>query len=77
MARYARDELGYRGTLVLEQQSRSTWENIAFAIPLVREVDRIKIVSVPPHADKARRSLPAPGSRAGGPSGSRRGILNR
>lgn len=57
MARYAREQLGYRGTLVLEEQSRSTWENIAYALPLVREVDRIKIVSIPQHAEQARRYL--------------------
>ncbi|GAB2637485.1 hypothetical protein GCM10027088_11680 [Nocardia goodfellowii] len=57
MAEYARDRCGYRGTLVLEEQSRSTWENIAFAIPLLDDVDRIKIVSLPLHAEKARRYL--------------------
>ncbi|MFD3745226.1 YdcF family protein [Nocardia sp. NPDC058633] len=57
MARYAREGCGYDGELVLEQASRSTWENIAFAIPLLRDVDRIKIVSLPTHAETARHYL--------------------
>ncbi|MFC9898241.1 YdcF family protein [Nocardia sp. NPDC127579] len=56
MARYARSR-GYRGALVLEDQSRSTWENIAFTIPLLHGVERVKIVSVPLHAERARRLL--------------------
>ncbi len=57
MARYARETGGYHGELVLEESSRSTWENIAFAIPFLRDVDRIKIVSLPTHAETARRYL--------------------
>ncbi|MFI9402395.1 YdcF family protein [Nocardia sp. NPDC052316] len=57
MARYATEVCGYRGELVLEESSRSTWENIAFAIPFLEDVDRIKIVSLPFHAEKARRYL--------------------
>ncbi|MFC4372781.1 YdcF family protein [Nocardia halotolerans] len=57
MARYARQARGYAGALVLEEQSRSTWENIAFAIPFLRDVERIKIVSLPTHAATARRYL--------------------
>ncbi|MEU4596577.1 YdcF family protein [Nocardia sp. NPDC023988] len=56
LARYAR-ERGYTGELVLEENSRSTWENIAFALPLLKDVDRIKIVSLPTHAAVARRYL--------------------
>ncbi|MEU8900859.1 YdcF family protein [Nocardia sp. NPDC048505] len=56
LADYAR-ERGYRGVPLLEEQSRNTWENIAFAIPLIQDADRIKIVSVPLHAAKARRYL--------------------
>ncbi|MFD3701835.1 YdcF family protein [Nocardia sp. NPDC058658] len=57
MARYARETCGYVGELVLEESSRSTWENIAFAIPFLKDVDRIKIVSLPTHAEKARQYL--------------------
>lgn len=56
LARYAR-ERGYTRELVLEENSRSTWENIAFALPFLKDVDRIKIVSLPTHAAVARRYL--------------------
>ncbi|MFC4128023.1 YdcF family protein [Nocardia rhizosphaerae] len=56
MADYARGR-GYLGELVREEASRSTWENIAFAIPYLRDVDRIKIVSLPTHAAAARGYL--------------------
>ena len=57
MARYAREELGYTGPLVTETQSRSTWENIHNAIPLIEAADHIKIVSNFWHTPKARRYL--------------------
>ncbi|WP_280345379.1 YdcF family protein [Nocardia neocaledoniensis] len=57
MADYATRERGYRGELVCEDASRSTWENIAFAIPFLKDVDRIKIVSLPTHAATARAYL--------------------
>ncbi|WP_458689677.1 YdcF family protein [Nocardia tengchongensis] len=57
MADYATGARGYRGTLVIEQQSRTTWENVAFAIPYLEDVDRIKIVSLPFHAERARHYL--------------------
>jgi DUF218 domain len=57
MARYAREECGYTGPLVTETQSRSTWENIQNAIPLIEAADRIKIVSNFWHTPKARRYL--------------------
>ncbi|WP_200862860.1 YdcF family protein [Amycolatopsis orientalis] len=56
MARYAR-ERGYRGPLALETESRSTWENVLRAVPLIEDADRIKIVSNSLHAEKARHYL--------------------
>lgn len=56
MASYAR-ELGFAGQIVVESKSRSTWENIEYAIPLVASADRIKIVSNSLHAEKARLYL--------------------
>jgi len=46
--------LGYDGPLVLEEESRTTWENVARVLPLVEDADRITIVSQPAHALKAR-----------------------
>lgn len=57
MAEYARDSLGYPGRLVLEAESRTTRENIRNAIPLIEDADRIKIVSDPLHAARARNYL--------------------
>lgn len=57
MATYAHAVRGYDGELVLEQDSRCTWENVVNVIPLVEDVDRIKIVSDPMHALKARAYL--------------------
>jgi uncharacterized SAM-binding protein YcdF (DUF218 family) len=57
MARYAREERGYTGPLVTETQSRSTWENIQNAIPLIEAADHITIVSNFWHTPKARRYL--------------------
>jgi hypothetical protein len=57
MGRYAQRSCGYQGQIVLEHESRSTWENIQNAVPLIQDVDRIKIVSHPMHAYKARAYL--------------------
>lgn len=57
MERFAREELEYTGRIVLEPDSRSTWENIQNAIPLIEHADRIKVVSNSPHAEVAREYL--------------------
>jgi hypothetical protein len=54
MADYAKSVLGFDGTVLLEDQSATTWENISNVIPLLENVDRIKIASQPAHALKAR-----------------------
>lgn len=54
MADYAKSVLGFDGTVLLEDRSGTTWENITNVIPLLEDVDRIKIVSQPAHALKAR-----------------------
>lgn len=57
MERFAHEELEYTGRILVEPKSRSTWENIENAIPLIEHVDRIKIVSNSPHAEVAREYL--------------------
>jgi hypothetical protein len=57
MAAYAVGRLGWSGPVVLEEESRTTRENVTNAIPLIEDVDRIKIVSNPLHAEKARLYL--------------------
>ena len=54
MACYARESCGYAGELIIEAGSRSTWENVQNAIPMIEDADRIKIVSNSLHAEKAR-----------------------
>ncbi|WP_427917394.1 YdcF family protein [Streptomyces sp. cg40] len=57
MADYARSVLGFDGTMLLEEESTTTWENITNVIPLLEDANRIKIVSQPAHALKAREYL--------------------
>nr|WP_209372552.1 YdcF family protein [Brevibacterium renqingii] len=61
LERYAREELGYTGRVLLETDSATTWENIAEAVPLIDEVLRpdstISIASNSHHAEKARDHL--------------------
>jgi DUF218 domain-containing protein len=54
MACYARESCGYAGELITEVGSRSTWENVQHAVPLIEHADRIKIVSNSLHAERAR-----------------------
>lgn len=57
MADYAKSVLAFDGTVHLEDRSGTTWENITNVIPLLEDVDRIKIASQPAHALKARAYL--------------------
>ncbi|MFC7304169.1 YdcF family protein [Streptomyces monticola] len=57
MADYATSVLTFDGTVLLEDRSATTWENIRNVIPLLEDVDRIKIASQPAHALKARAYL--------------------
>ncbi|MFD8097419.1 YdcF family protein [Streptomyces malaysiensis] len=57
MADYAKSVLEYDGRGLLEDQSATTWENIMNVIPLLEDVDCIKISSQPAHALKARAYL--------------------
>jgi hypothetical protein len=57
MAAYARAVCGYRGPLVVDGASRSTWQNVANVVPLIEDAGRIKIVSHSLHAEKAREYL--------------------
>jgi DUF218 domain len=57
MAHYARQSCGYAGELITDAGSRSTWENVRNAIPMIEHADRIKIVSNSLHAERARLYL--------------------
>ncbi|NEB73677.1 YdcF family protein [Streptomyces sp. SID14478] len=57
MADYAQSVSAFEGTVLLEDRSATTWENITNVIPLIEDVDRIKIASQPAHALKARAYL--------------------
>ncbi|WP_307366901.1 YdcF family protein [Microbacterium sp. W4I4] len=57
MQRYARDELHHTGRIILDTTSRSTWENIAHAIPHIEHATTVKIVSNAPHAELGRQIL--------------------
>jgi uncharacterized SAM-binding protein YcdF (DUF218 family) len=57
MADYAKSVLAFDGPVLLEDKSTTTWENITNVIPLLEDVDRIKIASQPAHALKARAYL--------------------
>jgi uncharacterized SAM-binding protein YcdF (DUF218 family) len=57
LARYAVAERGFAGKVLLEEQSRSTWQNVENVIPLIEHAEQIKFVSNPLHAQKARLYL--------------------
>jgi hypothetical protein len=56
MARYAA-ERGFAGPVRLDEHSRTTWENVQNVLPMIEDVDQIKIVSNPLHGQKARLYL--------------------
>lgn len=58
MGRYAMQACAVREDRVfLEEQSRSTWQNISNAVPLMEDADQIKIVSNSIHALRGRQYL--------------------
>ncbi|MEU4279589.1 YdcF family protein [Streptomyces tanashiensis] len=57
MAAYARSALHFEGRILIEDQSRTTWENITNVVPLLEDAQRIAIASQPAHALKARAYL--------------------
>jgi uncharacterized SAM-binding protein YcdF (DUF218 family) len=58
MAGYARDALGVPAErIMLETAASTTWENIAFTLPLLESAGTIAIASDPLHASRGRRYL--------------------
>jgi uncharacterized SAM-binding protein YcdF (DUF218 family) len=57
LARHFRETLGWRGTIIEETASRSTWNNVANVLPLLDEAAWIMVVSNSLHAEKARELL--------------------
>lgn len=57
MADHALSALHFKGRVLVEDRSRTTWENITHVAPLLEDAQRIAIVSQPAHALKARAYL--------------------
>jgi hypothetical protein len=58
MAAYARDILGVPAQqIMLEEQARSTWDNIEYSLPMAEAFTAIKIASDPFHVRKAHRYI--------------------
>jgi uncharacterized SAM-binding protein YcdF (DUF218 family) len=58
MARYARDVLGVPAAAIeVEERALTTWQNMAYSLPLAANSAVIKIASDPLHARRARRYL--------------------
>jgi hypothetical protein len=56
MADYARDKLGVPAQqIMLEEQARSTWDNVKYSLPLAEQFTAIKIASDPLQVRKAHR----------------------
>jgi hypothetical protein len=54
MAEYASANFTFSGRTLREDQSRTSWENVSNALPLVEHADRIVFASQPAHALKLR-----------------------
>lgn len=54
MADYAESAAGSTGRMLIEDQSKTTWENVTNVLPLIENADRITFASQPAHALKAR-----------------------
>jgi len=58
MAEYAVRALGVpKENVVLEERARTTWENVAYCIPLLEQAPSIKVASNTFHARRARGAL--------------------
>jgi uncharacterized SAM-binding protein YcdF (DUF218 family) len=58
MAGYVRDMLGVPARqIMLEEQARSTWDNIRYSLPLAEQFTAIKIASDPFHIRRAHRHV--------------------
>ena len=51
------DRLNWPGSVLVDRDSRSTWENVSNVVPLVEQFDRIIFASNGLHAEKARAYL--------------------
>ena len=51
------DRLNWPGSVLVDRNSRSTWENVSNTVPLVEQFDRIIFASNGLHAEKARAYL--------------------
>jgi uncharacterized SAM-binding protein YcdF (DUF218 family) len=57
LALHLRETLGWRGTIIEETASRSTWNNVENVLPWLDEAAWIMLVSNSLHAEKARELL--------------------
>lgn len=57
LRRYLRADLGWSGQIIVENESRSTWENVCNVMPLLVDADWITFASNSLHAEKARAYL--------------------
>lgn len=54
LRRHVVETLGWRGSVVVEPESSSTWENVRNVLPLITEAEWIALASNGLHAEKAR-----------------------
>lgn len=57
LRRYLRAQLGWSGQIIVEDASRSTWDNVRNVTPLLLDADWIIFASNSLHAEKARAYL--------------------